>query len=516
MVVTVRSILELEEARLRLLAGSAGLDRDVRWVHVSEMLDPTPWMKGGEFLLTTGLRLTEPGVIDAYLDRLRTCGVAGIGFSTGDYLGMHDVVPSGLVSGAEVRGIPLLEVPIDTPWVLISEYVSRRLAEEQHMLTQRAFDAQRQLTRAALNTEGRKDVVQLLANLVEGWAVLATPMGRVIDAFPRGAAEHVAGLLGDLSRVKETGSVAALHTAEGASISVHPLGAAGTVRRILVLGKDSAFDAFDRIVTASAVALLSFEAEQRLRLSPQRAAAASVLGAAMLDPTAPDDKIRRAAAGLGLDRRRPLRVARVALQHGEETVAQLVHDVFSAREATNVTVPDPDRDGDATYTILVQENIAVEDELRRLPTMLGNGTRIGFSAPVLLGELALARRQASIALAQIHDSADRNAASFQELTSYQIIIGLARPEDVEDVVRTIMAPLEALDGGRHRLHEETLRAFLAQNGRWEEAARTLGIHRQTLVKRIGAIERRLGTSLQSADVRMALWFALQARSLGAG
>ena len=47
----------LRELDVRVVAGEAGLDRAVRWVHISELPDPTPWLSGGELLLTTGLQL---------------------------------------------------------------------------------------------------------------------------------------------------------------------------------------------------------------------------------------------------------------------------------------------------------------------------------------------------------------------------------------------------------------------------------------------------------------------------
>ena len=52
----------LRELELEVVAGEAGLDRAVRWVHSSELLDPTPWLSGGELLLTTGLQLTGDDV----------------------------------------------------------------------------------------------------------------------------------------------------------------------------------------------------------------------------------------------------------------------------------------------------------------------------------------------------------------------------------------------------------------------------------------------------------------------
>ena len=44
-----------------LLAGEAQLDAPVRWVHISELPDPTPWLSGGELLLTTGMALESRG-----------------------------------------------------------------------------------------------------------------------------------------------------------------------------------------------------------------------------------------------------------------------------------------------------------------------------------------------------------------------------------------------------------------------------------------------------------------------
>ena len=51
---TVADILETEALRLTLRGGLAGVERPVRWVHISELEDPTPWLRGGELLLTTG------------------------------------------------------------------------------------------------------------------------------------------------------------------------------------------------------------------------------------------------------------------------------------------------------------------------------------------------------------------------------------------------------------------------------------------------------------------------------
>ena len=81
MPLTLRDLLR--DLDVRSVAGEAGLDRPVRWVHISELEDPTPWLSGGELLLTTGLPLGDARQQRAYLERLAEHGLAGLGFGAG-------------------------------------------------------------------------------------------------------------------------------------------------------------------------------------------------------------------------------------------------------------------------------------------------------------------------------------------------------------------------------------------------------------------------------------------------
>ena len=54
---TVGWLLTRPELGLRLVAGDAGAEREIRWVHATELENPGPWMSGGELVLTIGLRL---------------------------------------------------------------------------------------------------------------------------------------------------------------------------------------------------------------------------------------------------------------------------------------------------------------------------------------------------------------------------------------------------------------------------------------------------------------------------
>ena len=60
----------LSDLDVRLLTGESATDVPVRWVHISEIEDPTPWLSGGELLLTTGMQLYTEERQRAFVDRL--------------------------------------------------------------------------------------------------------------------------------------------------------------------------------------------------------------------------------------------------------------------------------------------------------------------------------------------------------------------------------------------------------------------------------------------------------------
>ncbi|HJX44434.1 MAG TPA: PucR family transcriptional regulator ligand-binding domain-containing protein, partial [Geodermatophilus sp.] len=146
MPVTLADLVADPALGLVLHTPGSGVDRPVSWVHVSELADPTPFLEGGELLLTTGLALRGEAA-HAYVARLARAGVVGLGLGTG--LGV-DAVPADLVDAAEGAGLALLEVPHRTPFIALSRNVSAALAADEYAALARAATAQQELTRAAL------------------------------------------------------------------------------------------------------------------------------------------------------------------------------------------------------------------------------------------------------------------------------------------------------------------------------------------------------------------------------
>src|SRR3954447_15340892 len=104
------------------LQGAAGGDgaagRGIRRGHIAELLDPTPWLSGGELLLTTGIRLENAEKQRRFIRKLADAGVAGLGLGTGFD---HAKVPKALLTEANTAGFPVFEVPYETPFIAITE-----------------------------------------------------------------------------------------------------------------------------------------------------------------------------------------------------------------------------------------------------------------------------------------------------------------------------------------------------------------------------------------------------------
>src|SRR5262245_6673901 len=67
---TVKDIFSIPSLQLRVAGGAGGLGNDVRWLHASELPDPTPWLEGGELLLSTGLGIGSDESERDYIRRL--------------------------------------------------------------------------------------------------------------------------------------------------------------------------------------------------------------------------------------------------------------------------------------------------------------------------------------------------------------------------------------------------------------------------------------------------------------
>ena len=175
---TVRDIAEAPELSLQVAAGAEGLDSTVSWLHVSELEDPTPFLAGGEFLLTTGLGVGELAVAQrSYVRRLARHQLAGLGFGVG--FGFAEP-PAPLVDEAEKLGFPVVVIPYEVPFVAITKDAVTRLVNEQLGRVTRALEVNERLAEAVLQGRGVQALVGIVSSHLGCSLVLLDDRGRVV------------------------------------------------------------------------------------------------------------------------------------------------------------------------------------------------------------------------------------------------------------------------------------------------------------------------------------------------
>jgi len=129
---TVRDVLGLDLVASfgpEVVAGAAGLDRPVRWVHVAEALDVGVMLSGGEMVLTTGLLLADdPKAQTAYMESMHGADVAAVVLGLGRAFA---TTPPVMRRAAEQRGVPLIVLHRPAPFAKFTEEVHARLLNDR-------------------------------------------------------------------------------------------------------------------------------------------------------------------------------------------------------------------------------------------------------------------------------------------------------------------------------------------------------------------------------------------------
>jgi purine catabolism regulator len=502
--VPVRELLELPGLELRVLAGADSLDRQVSWAQVSEMADPTEFLRGGELLLLIGVDLPSGAQAQhAYVRRLAAAGVAAIGFGTGLY---WDEVPAALIDAARQIGLPLLEVPRAVPFLAISRAVAQAINQRERAASEYLIDAQRALTAAAVGRGGLGAVLDEVHRLTGAWGLLLGRGGAVLAGSPSGAAEHRAQLSGDLARLRHAPGAASLVARDaGAETWVQSLTAGPDVLGYLAVGRAAPLTATERQVVNAAVPLCTLsldrsrvvgQGSRRLRSSVLRLLLAGQSG--LVESVADELWNGLPAAPVTL---LECRGPRFALVDARDRV---VADRWLA--AARVLYGELDE-------TLVAVCAAESEEQARLVRALAavDGLRIGISGPTGYTELGEARGQARRA-AEYGTGPGTRVTWFRDIPRVGLL-DLVAPDTAAEFAASVLRPLRDGEGAgpveRRAELLRSLRVWLAHHGQWDPAATELGVHRHTLRNRMRKVETLLGRKLDSPDLRAELWLALR-------
>ncbi len=496
---TLRALLRRRDLHLSAVTTEAelepgALDRTIRWVHSSDLADPTPFLSEGLALLTTGTQFTGSGAVDVaeYVGRLKERGVLALGFGTEV---VRDGTPPQLVAACRAVRMPLVEVPYRTPFIAVARANAEATAAQAYARRSWALAAQRAIALAALRPDGLSATIAELARQLGTWVGLYDAAGVQTHEHPPGdlggiAAEVAEEVGAPLRRGARAGSALQV---DGRPFTLQTLGRGGHLRGALAIAS-AELDQEGRGVVTAVVALSGLALEQ----GEPHARARGQLRAAVVQLLLGDDAAvaRRVARELwGSLPAAPVELIATDVSWRDRAAAEWLElQAHEHRGALFFGRADE-------HVLLVVGPGGLELAAQFCARFDARG---GVSEPRGYDGFSTAYAQARAAL----ERGRAGLARFADDAGAGVIAALAHG-DAPAVAAATLAPLRAHDRAQGTALEQTLRTWLECDCSHEATAARLGVHRHTVRARLSLCQQVVGRDLDSFAERAQLWAALQ-------
>ncbi|MFT3861352.1 PucR family transcriptional regulator [Micropruina sp.] len=523
MIPSVRDVIALPiiaTSEPQVIGGAAGLDRAIRWVHLSDAADLTGLLQGGELVLTTGSALAgDRAAIEAYLAMLAEEQVVGLIVELGTQV---TALPPEVARLADALGLPVVALQRRIRFVDVTEQVHRMIVADRYDEVQFAQATHQAFTTLNLARAAPRDIVNKASDMLGG-AVVLEDLTQHVLAFCAAGTPAITLLDGWADRSRRNAL-----PAPGGWLAV-PVGVGPEQWGRLVL--PSATTDLNRARTVLERAAQSLQL-QRMLEADREALLVQALGG-LLDDLAtgrvsdPAEALLRAQSlGMAASARyAPLAIS-VERSPGADALAQGAVDrllLAVARKAVAASgltsVGAIQRSGVIALLIGCPYPAGVEGALQAV--CAGIEERVGGRLPARAWAAGTAREAGDLvtAAARLHEA--RHVAEVGRAMPGQR--KLFRSADVR--LRGLLAQLSAdprlrsfADTELGRLREQdartgedligVLRTYLVAGGSKSESARNSGLSRPTFYARLARIERILGVSLDEAESRTSLHAAL--------
>ena len=496
MPMTVRELLDDPALDLRVVVDGA-LDRPIRWVHTTELKDPSLYLQGGELILTTGVWRDAGLTSEQFVAPLRAMDVAALGYGIPTAGGG---VPEDLERACREAGLPLVAVPFELPFIAVTRaFVDREYGGREDALRARVRRND-ELVRAAGYGSGIESILDVLDPRLSAWVAGPGPQMTAVGAAPPD--DDAAAV-----RAAVAGLQAEYPIAAGGWLAFPIVTVGRTEAHLVVAAGRRGLGEDDRAAVDQALPFLGLElARRRAIRESERRLASELVDLIMAGP----GQQQAAAARLetfSLDAARPL--AAIVFEADDPDAGLDPVEVGLAEAGVT-----------AVAAVKAPEIVAVvrwdreEAELadlaaalhRRLGGAIGVGG-LGADATGLRTSIVEARHACRFARLR----RDAGWATHHQVGSHSLLLAL-QDEDVLAAFRqALLQPLEEHDARRQSRLVETLDRFLSSGCRWQRTAAELHVHVNTLRHRLARVEQLTGRDLGSMEDRVDLWIALRSR-----
>ncbi|MBL1076489.1 PucR family transcriptional regulator ligand-binding domain-containing protein [Nocardia sp. 2] len=500
----LRSLLAMSEIGLELVTGEDELERFVRWVVTTDMLDPSRYLSGGELVLTGMQWRRSPGDSETFVAALARAKVAAL--AAGDAL--YGEAPDDIVEACRKHRIPLFRVPEQIAFATVTEQVNRNLSTGRAADLAAILDRHRKLVSGG----GLDSVLELIDRNLGSRCWVVTSTGRVVagpSELPPKALRTA------FLAARRLPHVVAVDGTRYSLFAVDPDGTSRVADWFLVFESDHKdWPEERRLITGELAAVVSLErARQDDRQSAEGRLAQELIELIVSDAKPTEIISRLELTGLGLSDRY-LAVAATAdagAVRPRELRALLREILYGASPAAGIV------DGEAIALVPLGDDPHIDDRIHRAiealePGLQGSRLAVGISGAVdgegLRGAVEEARYARRMAASRNQIT---SVVRHDELATHMLLLASV-PDEVRRMFRVrLLDPLINYDKDNRADLVHTLETFLEVSGSWTKCAELLHLHVNTLRYRIQRIEELTERDLSRLEDRVDFFLALALR-----
>lgn len=516
---TIRWLAEDAQLRLRILEPGAegAVDAEVRWVHNTELPDPSMYVRDQELVLTNGLWLTDADSAQEFVAPVVRAGAVGVVFGLREHV---RTTPQVLRDACREAGLPLLELAVETPFTALSHAMAAAYAEErQHELVGRVRRGDA-LAAAIVQGSGAEGVLDVLRRDRELPLAVLDRAGRVLATVGVELTPEEVRLVTEALWRHPPPLEVELPALGRASLFL--IAALGEVDAGLICQRSMAeLSQGDQDALGQAAAFLSLEVSKRQAVQAIEMRFAGELLDIILSGSSREYELPGRLRAFGVEVSDPLAVCALAFAGDTATdlsrVSEVAVDFLVSKGVPAVVAPG------SQDVVVVASWRRSERELTELATALTAeaSRRCGGQRVVAgLGRIAadgFALRQPLLesreACRALRHREGQPVATFNELNTHLLFLSTQDPHTLRRFSAGLLEPLRAHDAERGSDLEATLRTFLDLDGHWAATAQALHIHVNTLRNRIGRITELTGLDVNRTADRVDLFLALRADAM---
>lgn len=525
MSLTVQSIMQMAVMNgASVLAGRAGLQRNVKAATVLDAPDAINWLRGEELVLTSTYPFRHSS-LDELVERLVSRNVSALGLKLNRYL---KELPPSMIERADALGLPIISLPVDIAWTdVINPIITAHLDSSAQAGDAGAIRSN--FTRVLRSKYGIEEIAALLHEflgapvIVEAWEL---GEAATVPSRPEVPLDWLAeAVRGNGATAQAHGEIPGIFILRHRHRVIHyaPLRQNETIQGYVALieaGRSpSAFDldCILQVREAVTLRLLQYRAGLDAR-QRRRNDLINILVSRHANREVLNDVIR-------LNSRYDIALAPfymlavVAFEDGPGDAGLCPPALARMLESQAILFGEAGEGRTALLfpcashgdTARSREIAATVEQWAHTLAERGAGRRwsAGVSQVTAVDALADGFEQAALAMRYGVRTLGHGQVSFYHETGlYQIFAHPAVEAETRAFVQLWLQPLidhDAADQGRLI---ETLRIFLETNGNYREVSRRLNLHHNTVRYRIGQITRLTGRDLLNAHVRLHLHLAL--------